>query len=494
MRNTIVRRLIIASIVMAVLGVIVIRLFAKDFVWNYIVETEAELRYRQVSVLATRYSTEDYELFLNQYDTSYAEHSEEKLSKEQIDALQTIENGMQLDLMAAAESIDSHVSIVTHDGHAILSSNPSATSLVLTSFDIDSFGSSYYMITPLNKSADTEILTTMYPINQNYHTIGYVMAYETTEQMHLDTQSIMNNIYITFFIIYFLYIIVLVILITGYVRPIKEITAAAREYAKGNFTYDGLKNKHYMLEYQNLANSMNFMAERINDMDEYQKKFIANISHDFRSPLTSIRGYVDAILDGTIPPEMQGRYLNIVLNESERLTKMANSLISLNRSDTTGIRIIPTDFDLMSVIKSTLASFEHICLTKKIKFDFTSYSEQILVNGDTEKIKQVIYNLLDNALKFSPSGGTIYLNLSEKGEKVFISVKDFGIGIPKHALTKIWDRFYKTDDSRGKDKTGSGLGLAIVKEIIQAHKEQIDVISTQDVGTEFIFTMTKAKK
>ncbi len=149
------------------------------------------------------------------------------------------------------------------------------------------------------------------------------------------------------------------------------------------------------------------------------------------------------------------------------------------------------NFDINRVIKDTAASFEVVCRQKNLTFELTFADNIQMVYGETGKIQQVLYNLIDNAIKFSHNGATIYIQAYPKHEKIFISVKDTGIGIPKDSIKKIWERFYKTDLSRGKDKKGTGLGLSIVKEIIQAHGENIDVISTEGVGTEFIFSLPR---
>ena len=146
------------------------------------------------------------------------------------------------------------------------------------------------------------------------------------------------------------------------------------------------------------------------------------------------------------------------------------------------------------MIRMTILTFEGKCAEKGVSFDLVLTGKELFVRGDMTKIQQVLYNLIDNAIKFSNSNSSIKIETSIKNEKVFISVKDSGIGIPKDSLKKIWERFYKTDVSRGKDKRGSGLGLSIVKEIIQAHNENINVISTEGVGTEFIFTLPLSKK
>ena len=198
------------------------------------------------------------------------------------------------------------------------------------------------------------------------------------------------------------------------------------------------------------------------------------------------------MIDGTIPEEMHEKYLTIVLNETERLAKLTNSLLTLNNLNTKGLLLDKTDFDINIIIRNVAASFEGTCRAKKIAIELVLTGEEMYVTADMGKIQQVLYNLLDNAIKFSHNDSVIKLETTEKHSKVFVSVKDSGIGIPKDNLRFIWDRFYKSDISRGKDKKGTGLGLSITKEIIQSHGEHINVISTEGVGTEFIFSLPKS--
>ena len=162
-----------------------------------------------------------------------------------------------------------------------------------------------------------------------------------------------------------------------------------------------------------------------------------------------------------------------------------------NEFDRNEMILDKTEFDIQQMIKNTAASFEGTCTSKRISIELLLLAGNILVYADRRKIQQVLYNLIDNAIKFSGNDSSITIEVTEKNEKVFVSVKDTGMGIPKKELNKIWERFYKSDLSRGKDKKGTGLGLAIVKEAIQAHDEHINVISTEGVGTEFIFSLTK---
>ena len=327
------------------------------------------------------------------------------------------------------------------------------------------------------------------PITGNYNTYGYVIIHLPLSQITAAQNGILNILYISAGIIFALSLIILLVFTQTVYIPLKKITAAANQYAEGNLKYKTELHTHDEMGY--LAATLNYMSDGLDQMEEYQHTFIANVSHDFRSPLTSIKGYLEAILDGTIPPEMYEKYLTRVITETERLNKLTQGMLTLNSLDSKGY-LSRTNFDINRVIKDTAASFEGTCENKNIMLDLTFSDSIQMVYADMGKIQQVLYNLIDNAIKFSHHDSTIYIRTSIKNEKVFVSVKDTGIGIPKPNQKKIWERFYKSDLSRGKDKKGTGLGLAIVKEIIQSHGENIDCISTEGVGTEFIFSLPRS--
>lgn len=190
---------------------------------------------------------------------------------------------------------------------------------------------------------------------------------------------------------------------------------------------------------------------------------------------------------------MQEKYLNIIVFESERLEKLTQSLLELNKYSAGGVYLDLSAFDINEQIRRTILTFEGRCQEKSLTFDLRLSETPLTVKADAAKIDQVLHNLIDNAVKFSNSNSAISIETTLRNGKVFVSVKDSGIGIPGSSLNKIWERFYKTDLSRGKDKKGTGLGLAIVREIIHAHHENINVISTEGVGTEFIFSLTPAR-
>ena len=300
--------------------------------------------------------------------------------------------------------------------------------------------------------------------------------------------SLSPQIYLFLFLVTVVFALAILLTYHFTIRPTRKITQYISSINKGEHALAPNIGKNS--EFNRLQLELMYMEEKIENLDDYQKNFIANVSHDFRSPLTSIKGYAEAMLDGTIPEELHSKYLNVIVVEVERLTKLTSNLLSLNQFEQGGYQLDLASFDINLVLKQTAASFEGTCKQKHIKLKLVFSEKETYVTADKSKIQQVLYNLLDNAIKFSHKDSEIHLKTLEKREKVLVSVKDFGIGIPKDGLNKIWERFYKTDLSRGKDKKGTGLGLSITKEIISAHNETINVTSTEGAGTEFTFTLT----
>ncbi len=331
------------------------------------------------------------------------------------------------------------------------------------------------------------MLAVVAPLTHQYMVKGYVGMMVSMESVNLAVSEAvyeMNWYYLGAMV---LLLAVFVGVYCTLVIPLRKTIAAAKAYSMGDF---GKKpNLNFTGEFGALSDVIGYMGDTMNRFNEYQREIIANVSHDFRSPLTSIKGYAEAIKDGTIPPEQQDKYLDIVLFEVERLTKLTSNLLTLNTLDKQGMILQPVEFDINEVIKNLARTFEGQCKKKRLIIQLIFSAKEIPVNADRDKVAQVLYNLVDNAIKFSQNDSAIRITVEEKGRKAMVSVKDNGAGIPKEDLPKIWERFYKSDSSRGKDKKGTGLGLSIVKEIISAHKENINVISTEGVGTEFVFTL-----
>ena len=401
---------------------------------------------------------------------------------------------VQNTLSLAANYPDTIIWIINSNGQIILSTRKDISPdhpIDLDGFDPASWGSNYYQIGDFYGYFHDSRLSTIAPITEHLNTRGYVAVHYLMSDLYQSRSSLLWIIQLLFVITY-LMAAVLFFFCSFYIRkPLYAITKGASEFANGNLSYQIPVKSENELGY--LASNLNYMADKLNRNGEYQRQFISNISHDFRSPLTSIKGYVEAMIDGTIPVEMQEKYLKIISYEAERLEKLTRGLLTLNELDIHKRMLNIQDFDINQTIKSTAASFEGTCTTRQILLELILSGQTLYAHADLEQIQQVLYNLLSNAIKFSPDHSTITIETTEKNGKIFVSVKDHGIGIPKSSLNKIWERFYKIDRSRGKDQKGTGLGLAIVKEIISAHGQHINVISTEGVGTEFIFTLEQAK-
>ena len=403
-------------------------------------------------------------------------------------------DSVQSSLSLAANYPDTIIWIINSNGQIILSTRKDISPdhpIDLDGFDPASWGSNYYQIGDFYGYFHDSRLSTIAPITEHLNTRGYVAVHYLMSDLYQSRSSLLWIIQLLFVITY-LMTAVLFLFYSFYIRkPLYAITKGASEFANGNLSYQIPVKSENELGY--LASNLNYMADKLNRNGEYQRQFISNISHDFRSPLTSIKGYVEAMIDGTIPVEMQEKYLKIISYEAERLEKLTRGLLTLNELDIHKRMLNIQDFDINQIIKSTAASFEGTCTTRQILLELILSGQTLYAHADLEQIQQVLYNLLSNAIKFSPDHSTITIETTEKSGKIFVSVKDHGIGIPKSSLNKIWERFYKIDRSRGKDQKGTGLGLAIVKEIISAHGQHINVISTEGVGTEFIFTLEQAK-
>ena len=395
-------------------------------------------------------------------------------------------------LKGISSYLESTVWFVAKDGTMIASARAEGVKSVpdvISAFDPLETGSSQYITGTYHDYFKEKVITVITPVTQQFSIKGYLLIHKPYEQITEIKDIFSHRLLIMLLVVYLLSFIIFIGIQFFIYRPLRKITDAATQYASGNLDVVIPVNSQDEMGY--LSASLNYMSAQLKDMEEYQKTFVANVSHDFRSPLTSIRGYVQAMTDGTIPVELQDKYLKIILSETERLTDLTQDLLTLNEFDTKHLLLNKTKFDIHELIRNTAASFEGTCTAKKISIALVFTSRTLTVYADARKIQQVLYNLLDNAIKFSDPDSTITIETTERGEKVFVSVKDNGIGIPRKSLNKIWERFYKTDLSRGKDKKGTGLGLSIVKEIIQAHDENINVISTEGVGTEFVFSLSK---
>ena len=271
------------------------------------------------------------------------------------------------------------------------------------------------------------------------------------------------------------------------IKPIREMAQATRQYAEGDFD---IRMNDYGREDEigELAASFNNMAESLQQTERQRREFIANISHELKTPMTTIAGYTDGILDGTIPPENEKQYLQIISDESRRLSRLVRRMLDVSQLQAMDPLRGGNHFDLCESMRRVLISMEKKINDRHLDVDADIPDEPILVLGDNDMITQVIYNLLENAAKFAREGSTLYLGVTMMDGKARVTVRNVGDTIPAEELPLLFERFHKSDKSRSEDKDGYGLGLYIVKTILRQHKEEINVTSENGVTT-FTFSL-----
>lgn len=468
MRKTLYLKFLIAYMIFGFFGFLVVSTIITSMTKEHLVHDEAKALYEEATLIAGTYASDLYN------------------SETTLETVQSQINAMDVYL-------SSSIWIINPSGRMVLNSREVIDvdkEVIVEGFDPTITEGSYYTTGTFFESFDEEMLSVFAPITSDFKVKAYVVIHYPMANVWEQTYSLSQIAYWEAGIIFLLSLIVLIFFTQLVYIPVRKITTATEAYAAGNMHYNLQVDSSDEIGY--LAASLTYMAGEIALSEDNKKKLVANISHDFRSPLTSIKGYLEAMLDGTIPPEMHEKYLQIVLNETDRLTKLTNSLLTLNNLNTRGMELEKSHFDLNQIIRNTAASFEGTCKAKMIGIELVLTGDEMYVFADMGKIQQVLYNLLDNAIKFSHHDSVIKVETAEKKNKIYVSVKDNGIGIPKEDLKLIWDRFYKSDLSRGRDKKGTGLGLSIVKEIINSHGENINVVSTEGVGTEFNFSLQKS--
>lgn len=274
------------------------------------------------------------------------------------------------------------------------------------------------------------------------------------------------------------------------VTPIKEMTMAARRFGESDFTQKLHIADENELGY--LANSLNEMASSLEEIEETRKTFISNVSHELKTPMTTIGGFVDGILDGTIPKEQHRHYLQIVSKEVNRLARLVRSMLNISKYESGELALSTENFDVLPVILQTLLNFEKRIEEKNIDIQGLDV-DAVRLNADPDLTQQVIYNLVENAVKFVDNGGYIRFEFSEDEDGMRrVSIRNSGDGLKAKEISKVFERFYKTDESRGIDPGGVGLGLSIVSSIIKLHGGTIRVSSEPNSFTEFSFSLKAA--
>ena len=274
-------------------------------------------------------------------------------------------------------------------------------------------------------------------------------------------------------------------------KPLKEIAETARKFGHGEYEVRVTGYENRKDEVGELAEAFNAMADSIAKSEARRSEFVANISHELKTPMTTIAGFADGILDGTIPPEREKDYLKVISSETRRLSRLVRKMLDLSRLQSSERVTAQEQFDICEMMLRVLVSLETKINGKHLDVDTQIPEDPVAVWGDPDAITQVCYNLLDNAIKFSQEEGTLSLSIVPKGSKATVSVSNQGKTIPPEELDLIFDRFHKADHSRSENRDGVGLGLYIVKTILNSHKETITCTS-QDGLTTFTFSLPRA--
>ena len=443
------------------------------------------------------------------YNYARGQKSEEIMAKARVMSqlsINYLENGRYMDIedlrsdpdfqqlaTFAAIVSDVHFMICDTEGHVLLTTDQTLEGKVITMPE-----SMSREILEKGASARRDSLSGLYEsrrfvvgvpaVNpETQEVVGEVYGVSTTSSLDSMWQGFIGLFFMTAFVVLMISFMASSITTMRQVQPIREMVQATRRYAEGDFD---IRMNDYGRddEIGELAASFNAMAESLQQTERQRREFIANISHELKTPMTTIAGYTDGILDGTIPPEREKQYLQIISDESRRLSRMVRRMLDVSQLQAIDPLKSGSHFDICESMRRVLISMEKKITDRDLDVDADIPEEPILVLGDNDMITQVIYNLLENATKFARSGSTLYLGVTTIDGKARVTVRNLGDTIPAEELPLLFERFHKSDKSRSEDKDGVGLGLYIVKTILEQHKEKINVTSENGVTT-FTFSL-----
>ncbi len=444
------------------------------------------------------------------YNYAKSQKSEELLTKARVMgqlSVSYLENGRYLDMEVlqsdpdfrqlasfAATVSDVHFMICDKEGHVLLTTDKSLEGRVVTMPE-----SMTREIVEEGSTSRRDDLDGLYDSNRfvvgvpavnpdTQEIVGVVYGVSSTDSLDSMWQGFIGLFFMTAFVVLMISFMASSVTTMRQVQPIREMVQATRRYAEGDFDirmYDyGRKD-----EIGELAASFNAMADSLQQTERQRREFIANISHELKTPMTTIAGYTDGILDGTIAPENERQYLQIISDESRRLSRLVRRMLDVSQLQAIDPLKGGNHFDVCESMRRVLISMEKKITDRHLDVDADIPDEPILVLGDNDLITQVIYNLLENATKFAREGSTLYLGVTTLDGKARVTVRNVGDTISAEELPLLFERFHKSDKSRSEDKDGVGLGLYIVKTILEQHHEKISVTSENGVTT-FTFSLT----
>ena len=450
-------------------------------------------------LLFTRSIAEQKRLLLTENAQSIALHTERAASEATLGPDGTViyqldQGSLSPFLSLVGSAIDSTIFVTDSEGEILLSSEgvyaPHVGSTALSSV-VPRVGEELFEVSNLGGLYERRRYTAAAPVNIGGRVLGYVFVSAPTISVW---QNLVNNarVYIMSVLGALILSFAAVYLLTyRFVRPLRQMAAATRRFAQGDFSARlNVKGEDEVAE---LASALNHMAVSLSSVEMMRRSFVANVSHELKTPMTTIAGFVDGILDGTIPADKQKHYMKIVSNEVKRLSRLVRSMLDLSRIDSGELKLNRVRMDLTEVIGSVLVASEQRIEQKGLHITGLEEWEKMPMEGDYDLMNQVLYNLLDNAIKFTNEGGDIDIRLSCSHGRLYCVIRNTGDGIPAQEMPQIFERFYKSDRSRSLDRNGMGLGLYIVKTVIGLHHGEITVRSVEGEFTEFAFWVPAAE-
>ena len=473
MKSTFSRIFVIATVILLV-ALVLIGTFFQFLVRDYLTENTMDTLRQQADTIAT-------------LAASYAGTDG--------DGLRTLE--FQVNLDVAADVTGADTMIFDREGHVIRSSGD----LTLEDFSGMSISTEFIeAVDTLGEYHDTGRIPQLYDGSRNIAAapircvssgdcLGIVLVSRPVDSI----SRVMSRISNIFLMVSLLVVLMAIIAMSFFAHqqgaPLRRMTQTAVAFGHGDLNARVPLDDSYPEDVENLARAFNNMAQELQKSEYQRQEFVANVSHELKTPMTTISGYVDGILDGTIPPQRHRQYLQIVSDETKRLARLVRSMLDISRLQSTGI---PEEnkihFDMEEALGQVLITFEQKITGKKLNVEVDMPEHPVYTIACQDQVTQVIYNLIDNAVKFCPTGGTLSLTIREGDSKIYTSVANEGETIPSEELPLVFDRFHKMDKSRSQNRDGWGLGLYIVKTIVCSHGENISVTS-RDGKTEFTFTM-----
>ena len=434
-----------------------------------------------------RYETLDQVVGVTQRTAQYLVQQAELPEGDELDALST-----KLEIIG--ESAEAYLFFTDNDGRVMIASSPDKLESLTVPEEmmekIDASDADYYHVFgTLGGMLDGKSYITVSEMrNENGQPSGYLFLCSSGEQLTQFKQQFWSNFLLSACVMLLCASILTKILMRQLTDPLQKVTDAAQRFGGGDLSVrvEGVEGEG---EAADLARTFNRMADNIQMNDNSRGQFMGNIAHELRTPMTTIKGFVDGILDGTIPPEMQNHYLQLVSEETGRLARLIQNMLDLSKLESGEYQVNARMFNIWETLTGVALAAEQRINDGMIELEGLTMDEKVLVYADPDLIHQVAYNLLDNAIKFTPAGGTIRFRVEKLGPEAEISIWNSGQGISPEALPYVFERFYKEDRSRGLHARGSGLGLNICKVLVNLAGGQIRVESQQGEWCRFVFTL-----